>query len=256
MTTITALFAIAIGIVTGVLSTAVMAVEAPANSVDIRGEDGAFLVAAGNIVSYDWSTHTLTLAPGARAKLAAELPNDSRLVRGIPFAIAVGGKAIYTGKFTSMQSSLSLSTPVILIEPKVLAPELAADQLRIQLGYPTAQFFRGQDPRGDARLRAALRATGKLTKPPAEFTQWIVDSLIEIQAISPGQTRADLLRVFEEEGGLSTRRERRYAYRDCTFIKVNVRFEPVEQLDDPSVNHPQDKIVSISQPFLEWSIAD
>jgi hypothetical protein len=229
----------------------------PADAVDIRDEHGNVLIAADKIASYHWSTHTITLEPGERAKLDAVLKKQAtRLNAGVPFAITVGGKTVYAGKITFIESSFSIDAPVIVMGINIIDPKMNADQLRIQLGYPTRQFFRGEDPRGDGRLRAALRASGKLAKAPPEYTQWLVDSLREIQSLKPGMTRADLLKTFEEEGGLSTRTERRYAYRDCPCIKVNVKFEPVGPTPEKSTESPADKIRDISQPFLEWPIVD
>ena len=42
---------------------------------------------------------------------------------------------------------------------------LGADVLRIQLGYPGPDFFKGTDPRGDPRIHDALKAGGKLKTP-------------------------------------------------------------------------------------------
>jgi len=66
----------------------------------------------------------------------------------------------------------------------------------------------------------------------------------------------DLLRVFKEEGGISTREWRRYAYHDCPYIKVDVEFQPVGDPDNKVSQSPKDKIIKISKPFLEWSIMD
>jgi hypothetical protein len=89
-----------------------------------------------------------------------------------------------------------------------------------------------------------------------EHSDWIAQSLKEIERVKVGMTRADLLKVFNEEGGISTRTQRRYVYRECPYIKVDVEFEPVGELDNKSVQSPQDKIAKISKPFLEWSIID
>jgi len=86
-------------------------------------------------------------------------------------------------------------------------------------------------------------------------TEWITRSLKEIQTVKVGMSRAELLKVFTEEGGLSTRLQRRYVYRDCPYIKVDVEFEPVEAIADRD-ELPTDKIRRISKPFLEWSILD
>jgi hypothetical protein len=89
-----------------------------------------------------------------------------------------------------------------------------------------------------------------------EHTEWIAKSLKEIESVKVGMTRVDLLRVFKEEGGISTRTWRRYVYRDCPYIKVDVEFEPVGEPENKVSQSPRDKIIKISQPFLEWSIMD
>src|SRR5262245_38072261 len=111
----------------------------PRPDIDVRAEDGKVLIAADQIRSYDFATHTLTLAPKVRDELVKRLRKD-RLVSGIPFAVTVGGKVVYQGSFTTIESSRSFSTPVIVVDAQEIEPKLGADQLRIQLGYPTAEF--------------------------------------------------------------------------------------------------------------------
>jgi hypothetical protein len=131
------------------------------------------------------------------------------------------------------------------------------DNFRIQLGYPTNEFFKGDDPRSDKRIEVALRAADKLTNSRDEQnTEWIAGIMKEIQTLKPGMTREDLLKVFTEEGGLSTRFERRYAHRACPYIKVDVKFDFADPEANSVKEHAQDKITQISTPFLEWTIAD
>ena len=89
-----------------------------------------------------------------------------------------------------------------------------------------------------------------------EHTAWVEKSLREIESVKVGMTRLELLKVFTEEGGISTRTWRRYVYRDCPYIKVDVEFEPVGEPENKLTQSPSDKIVKISKPFLEWSILD
>jgi len=89
-----------------------------------------------------------------------------------------------------------------------------------------------------------------------EHTAWVEKSLKEIESVKVGMTRLELLKVFTEEGGISTRTWRRYVYRDCPYIKVDVEFEPVGEPENKLTQSPSDKIVKISKPFLEWSILD
>src|SRR6266850_4946318 len=70
--------------------------------------------------------------------------------------------------------------------------------------------------------------SGTRTQDTKTHSEWIAQSLREMETIKVGMTRADLLRVFREEGGLSTRTQRQYVYRECLYIKVAVEFEPVE----------------------------
>lgn len=105
--------------------------------------------------------------------------------------------------------------------------------------------------------------------PPAQSsqaskvqTEWIANSLKEIQKIKVGMTRADLLKVFTTEGGLSTGLNRTYVYRECPYIKVDVEFEAVGRPARDAegrvtlVEGDRDLIIKISKPYLEWSVAD
>jgi hypothetical protein len=97
--------------------------------------------------------------------------------------------------------------------------------------------------------------------PPAsgqtdEHKAWITKSLREMETVKVGMTRGELLKVFEEEGGISTRTWRRYVYRDCQNIKVDVEFEPVGDPENKMNQSTADRITKISKPFLEWSIVD
>jgi len=85
--------------------------------------------------------------------------------------------------------------------------------------------------------------------------KWVGDSLKEMETIKAGMTRADLLKVFMEEGGLSTRNSRNYVYRKCPLFKVTVEFKSVgEQSGFPE--DPKDVITKISTPFLQWIVID
>ncbi len=92
-----------------------------------------------------------------------------------------------------------------------------------------------------------------------EHTAWIDEVMREIETIKPGMTRADVLKVFEEDGGLSTVRQRSYLYSRCKNIKVTFYFEPVEKPDSEGrIWHESaaDKIVKMSRPFLESPAMD
>jgi hypothetical protein len=92
-----------------------------------------------------------------------------------------------------------------------------------------------------------------------EHTRWIDHVMRSIATIKPGMARKELFRVLTEEGGLSTRTERRYVYKHCPYIKVDVEFSPVDEIgtgQGGTSENPDDKIVKISRPYLEYSITD
>jgi hypothetical protein len=85
-----------------------------------------------------------------------------------------------------------------------------------------------------------------------EHTAWVAGILRATQTIKVGMTRSDLLKVFTTEGGLSTTSQRTYVYRQCPFIKVDVKFTASSRDEEL----PTDKIVEVSRPYLAWSVMD
>jgi hypothetical protein len=88
------------------------------------------------------------------------------------------------------------------------------------------------------------------------LTKQISDVLGECKKIAPGATRAELLKIFTTEGGLSTAGHRTFVHRRCPYLKVDVDF----LLSDPKRSavdeRPTDTVSKISKPYLEWSISD
>jgi hypothetical protein len=76
---------------------------------------------------------------------------------GTPFVMCVGNDRIYAGVIWSSLYSASFSGVVILKPMK-------ADNrhIRIQLGYPSPQFYTGEDRRSDSRIFQILQQAGKL----------------------------------------------------------------------------------------------
>lgn len=88
-----------------------------------------------------------------------------------------------------------------------------------------------------------------------DLTKQISEILADCKKITPETTRAELLKVFTTEGGLSTAKHRTFVHRRCPYIKVDVDFT----LSDPKqtvLERPADIVSKISKPYLEWSIID
>ena len=77
----------------------------------------------------------------------------------------------------------------------------------------------------------------------------------EIHTIKPGTTRADVLKLFAPEG-MWFNKWRRYRYRSCPWIKVDVTFDFAGYEKDASREKPTDKVTKISAPFLELAILE
>lgn len=108
-----------------------------------------------------------------------------------------------------------------------------------------------------ALLLAATSFAAKQTADTArEHTKWIASVMDSISTIKPGMTREDLLKAFTTEGGLSFRLQRTYVYKECPYIKVTVQFEAAANPDDGLTEMPEDRIVKISEPFLQYSVTD
>ena len=71
-----------------------------------------------------------------------------------------------------------------------------------------------------------------------------------------GMTRAELLKVFTTEGGLSTATHRTFVYRDCAHLKIDVDFNLSDSKQNALEERPTDTISKISKPYLDWSICD
>ena len=79
--------------------------------------------------------------------------------------------------------------------------------------------------------------------------KWIADVISKIQSIQPGMTRADLIRLFDEDGG-TLRNQSQYALRECAYIKIIVNFQlPGAAAGNEGWSH--DRITTVSKPFLE-----
>jgi hypothetical protein len=96
---------------------------------------------------------------------------------------------------------------------------------------------------------------GQSAAVSSPLTKSIVKVIEAVESIKPGMTRAELLTVFTEEGGISTRAHRTYVYRQCPYVKVDVDFA-VTNPDDRVTEMSGDKILKISKPYLQYSIMD
>lgn len=111
------------------------------------------LISTEDIVAYTWATHEIELTAAAFERVVQlRVP-----VSGTPFVACVGGRPVYWGAFWTPLSSLSFDGVVIW------TPLGSTGRgIQIELGYPSADFFAGDDPRDSPEIRRALERAGKL----------------------------------------------------------------------------------------------
>jgi hypothetical protein len=112
------------------------------------------ILSLDDVLTYTWQTHELALTDAAYARLAGlEVP----VAPGMPFVVCVAGEPIYRGAFWTLASSATFDGIVILVPPVQ-----NTRSIRIQLGYPSPEFFTGEDLRTDPRILEVLEKAGKL----------------------------------------------------------------------------------------------
>jgi hypothetical protein len=91
---------------------------------------------------------------------------------------------------------------------------------------------------------------------------WVSEVLKRMLTIKPGMTRKALLKDFTTEGGLSTGLQRTFVSRDCPYFKVDIEFKALGRPDHDDqgrvtlTEDPRDLIVTISRPYLAFSVQD
>lgn len=103
-----------------------------------------------NIHNFLWEEQMFNLKEQAYKSLLY-LMTDNIPLSGLPFVVVSYGERIYAGAFWSPFSSASFDG-VTILQPM----DPAGMPLFITLGYPTGDFFTGEDPRYDPRLKEAL----------------------------------------------------------------------------------------------------
>jgi len=114
---------------------------------------------------------------------------------------------------------------------------------------------------GSVLLSAGVRESAAQQEQPdsaASHTKWVEQVLLRVLTIKPGMTRKQLTELFTTEGGLATRAQRTYVYRECSLFKISVNFKASDDSgDDAWIREEEnDVIVKVSDPYLQFSIRD
>jgi hypothetical protein len=97
--------------------------------------------------------------------------------------------------------------------------------------------------------------TFQQTQTDATLSHEIAMVIRLVDLLHPGMTRADVLKNFTTEGGISGRSWSHYVYKKCPLIKIDVTF--VVRAGENHLNEAAtDKIATVSKPYLQFSIYD
>jgi hypothetical protein len=117
------------------------------------------VISLDDIISYNSTNHEITLTENAIKNITGlQVPTS-----GKSFLVCVNRSPIYGGAFWTPISSESFSG--VTIELPLLNGQEAGN-ISINLGYPAASFYRGEDPRNNPVVLDSLRQAGKLITVP------------------------------------------------------------------------------------------
>ena len=111
-------------------------------------------------------------------------------------------------------------------------------------------------------LIAGLLVVGARAYPQAQVTddqahqQWLEERYKEATSIKPGMNRADLLKLFEEDGGLQSIPASRYMLKSCRLIQIEVKFDAKYGVDYTPRPDKDLKITDVSRPYLQHMAID
>jgi hypothetical protein len=86
-------------------------------------------------------------------------------------------------------------------------------------------------------------------------SKMVQGALEAADAVKVGMTRREVAEHWSEDGGLQFRRETRYVYEKCAYIRVDVKFKLAEPTGAVEVS-PDDTVSEVSRPYLAYPDAD
>jgi hypothetical protein len=125
---------------------------------------GEPIISYNHIILYDTSNHVLTLSfsQDSLKKRIAQISayNDINAIYGMPYIVTLDHEKIYGGWFWSPVSSIPCHSVVILLD--TVSDALKINEIKIQLGYPDENQFKGIDPRNNKKIIERLIKDQKL----------------------------------------------------------------------------------------------
>lgn len=83
----------------------------------------------------------------------------------------------------------------------------------------------------------------------------IQEALSGSQKIKPDMARREVEQMFAPDGGLQFPNKWRYVYRKCEYIKIEVEYRAAANRGKQVVS-PDDSVIGVSKPYLEYPVRD
>ncbi len=105
-------------------------------------------------------------------------------------------------------------------------------------------------------LLAMISASLRQDEQEQKHIQWLEGKYAEARLIKEGMTRADLLKSFEEDGGIQRVLAERYVLKSCKMIKLDIQFNAENGAG--YVKRPDAELIitRVSTPYLEYKFMD
>ena len=85
----------------------------------------------------------------------------------------------------------------------------------------------------------------------------LIKEVLEVAGnLKEGSIRSEVERDFTLDGGIQFRGTSRYMFKKCHFIKIEVTFSKDERAGTWIDGSPEDRVVTVSKPYLEYPVMD
>jgi hypothetical protein len=88
------------------------------------------------------------------------------------------------------------------------------------------------------------------------YKKWLKKRISEIQSITAGTTRKELSKILRQNGGISTPDAATYSHIESPELKVRIEFELVSYEHSKFISNENDKVKTISMPYLGFFTCD
>ena len=117
-----------------------------------------------------------------------------------------------------------------------------------------ARVLGGKIPDGPLGMLMRWQPVDSSKEWDTDKSLWLRRIVLDMKAIKPGATRADLSKRLLSDGPTRTCKAHRYQHPKCPFVKIDVFFDVEDVLsveDHLSKGKPNDKAIRIEGPFLD-----